>query len=197
MKRRLRESQKAELRRAMMETGLNLLQQQGFERTTIEEITSSVGVSKGTFYTYFNSKEDLVFAAIRQMQSGRQSELKEFLSHLPNARARVRAYFEGFCAWSEEHAELTWIWSMERFRRGKDGESRTGAVRAELIRVLHEGQELGEVSQERDPELISIDLQGIFFIHYVRWYHRETEQDLTDVVLPAIDQYLSGALTRT
>ncbi len=43
-----------------LDTALELFSQQGYERTTIQHIIDAMGVSKGAFYHYFQSKEDLV-----------------------------------------------------------------------------------------------------------------------------------------
>ncbi len=41
-------------------TALNLFYQKGYEKTTIKDIIDSMGVSKGAFYHYFTSKEDII-----------------------------------------------------------------------------------------------------------------------------------------
>ncbi|MCD8097382.1 MAG: TetR/AcrR family transcriptional regulator [Lachnospiraceae bacterium] len=38
----------------------NLIKEQGFENVTIDEIAAEAGVAKGSFYTYFKRKEDVV-----------------------------------------------------------------------------------------------------------------------------------------
>jgi len=43
-----------------LDTALELFSQRGYEKTTIQHIIDAMGVSKGAFYHYFQSKEDLV-----------------------------------------------------------------------------------------------------------------------------------------
>lgn len=51
----------AEVRRdELLETALVLFLANGYEHTTVEQITDAVGVAKGTFYHYFTSKQDLL-----------------------------------------------------------------------------------------------------------------------------------------
>jgi AcrR family transcriptional regulator len=53
----------AEQRRAdLLEAGRDLFLAQGLAATSLEEITSRAGVSKGLFYLYFRSKDDLLVA---------------------------------------------------------------------------------------------------------------------------------------
>jgi TetR/AcrR family transcriptional regulator, transcriptional repressor for nem operon len=53
----------AEQRRAdLLEAGLELFLAKGLAATSLEDITSRAGVSKGLFYLYFGSKDDLLLA---------------------------------------------------------------------------------------------------------------------------------------
>jgi TetR/AcrR family transcriptional regulator, transcriptional repressor for nem operon len=53
----------AEQRRAdLLEAGRTLFLSKGVAATSLEDITSRAGVSKGLFYTYFQSKDDLLQA---------------------------------------------------------------------------------------------------------------------------------------
>lgn len=46
-------------KRKIFETSMNLFAQKGYEATSIEEITSVVGVAKGTLYYHFSSKDEI------------------------------------------------------------------------------------------------------------------------------------------
>lgn len=51
----------ADVRRGeLLDTALALFLANGYERTSVEQITSAVGVAKGTFYHYFRTKSDLL-----------------------------------------------------------------------------------------------------------------------------------------
>jgi AcrR family transcriptional regulator len=56
----LRERKKLETRRALIDAAIDLSSQHGFDRTTVEDIADSVGVSPRTFHRYFARKEDAV-----------------------------------------------------------------------------------------------------------------------------------------
>ncbi|MDE7308633.1 MAG: TetR/AcrR family transcriptional regulator [Lachnospiraceae bacterium] len=51
----------AETRKKLVEAAKTIICDKGLTNTQIEEITDACGVSKGTFYTYFKRKEDIVF----------------------------------------------------------------------------------------------------------------------------------------
>ncbi len=46
-------------KRKIFETSMNLFATKGYDATSIEEITSVVGVAKGTLYYHFSSKEEI------------------------------------------------------------------------------------------------------------------------------------------
>ena len=46
-------------KRKIFETSMRLFSEKGYDATSIEEITATVGVAKGTLYYHFTSKEEI------------------------------------------------------------------------------------------------------------------------------------------
>ena len=46
-------------KRKIFETSMKLFAEKGYDATSIEEITATVGVAKGTLYYHFGSKEEI------------------------------------------------------------------------------------------------------------------------------------------
>ena len=61
------------------EAALEIFARRGFESTTMDEIASESGVSKGTIYLYFPSKEDLLVASIEHRIRENQSKVLPLL----------------------------------------------------------------------------------------------------------------------
>lgn len=55
-----RRAQAEETRKKLFATAVKLIQRKGYYQTTVSEICKEAGVSKGTFYVHYKSKEDIV-----------------------------------------------------------------------------------------------------------------------------------------
>ena len=53
----LRAKNRKDKKRRLLDQGLHLIAQKGLNQCTIEDITKTAGVAKGTFFTHFSSKE--------------------------------------------------------------------------------------------------------------------------------------------
>lgn len=102
----LRARKKRLAQTALEEAGLRLFQQQGYEQTSIHEITDAAMMSPRTFFRYFSSKEDLLFAptqaaldeGIRYLQQVSSTEspraaLTTIFTHLAGLYQQQRSKF--------------------------------------------------------------------------------------------------------
>ena len=65
----------------LLDAALNLFVEKGFAATRVEEVAARAGVSKGTLFLYFSSKEELLKAVVRENISGHFKEWNdEFLA---------------------------------------------------------------------------------------------------------------------
>ena len=63
----------------LLDAALDLFVEKGFAATRAEEVAARAGVSKGTLFLYFPTKEELFKAVVRENISGRFAEwMKEF-----------------------------------------------------------------------------------------------------------------------
>jgi TetR/AcrR family transcriptional regulator len=61
----------------LLDAALDLFVEKGFAATRVEEVAARAGVSKGTLFLYFQSKEELLKAVVRENISGRFREWNE------------------------------------------------------------------------------------------------------------------------
>jgi TetR/AcrR family transcriptional repressor of nem operon len=53
-----------ETKRKLVDAGMNLMRAHGFNATTVDEICAAAGVTKGGFFHYFKSKDEIAKAAL-------------------------------------------------------------------------------------------------------------------------------------
>lgn len=57
----LRERKKLKTKEAIQRAAMRLIEKQGYEETTVEDIAAAAEISPSTFFNYFPTKEDVVF----------------------------------------------------------------------------------------------------------------------------------------
>ena len=81
----LRERKKARTRAAIREHALRLFREQGYQRTTVEQIAAAAEVSPSTFFRSFPTKEDLV------LQDDMDTRMLEAVERQPTGLSPVAA----------------------------------------------------------------------------------------------------------
>lgn len=77
-----------------MAAAIGLFVQKGMEKTTLSDILNAAEISKGTFYHYFKSKDDLLNSIIMKVNSKLVSPMKGILNDESlDAPAKITAWF--------------------------------------------------------------------------------------------------------
>src|SRR5919112_2009643 len=80
--------------------------ERGFSDSSIVGITQRAGVALGTFYTYFDSKEALFNALVRDMSEQVRDSVGPALAGAPNAFDAARDGLELFLRFAREHRHI-------------------------------------------------------------------------------------------
>lgn len=73
----------------LLDAALDLFVEKGFAATRAEEVAARAGVSKGTLFLYFQSKEDLFKAVVRENISGHFKEWNETFDNFKGTSAEM------------------------------------------------------------------------------------------------------------
>ncbi len=148
----------------LLEAGMTVMFEKGYTNTGIQEVLSSVGVPKGSFYHYFESKEDFALKIIRNVEENYVISLNGFLRDPAlTPVARLRKLCE------TKKTDL----AEQRCRRGclignlsQEMADQSEALRLELARVMgrwrdiyaaciDEGQNCGEINKKMTPTVLA------------------------------------------
>jgi AcrR family transcriptional regulator len=83
------EHEKDMVREAMFTQGIELIRKKGVKRITVEDITSATHIGKGSFYSYYNSKEELLYSIIKKSESRMFERVEAVLSENTNLNERL------------------------------------------------------------------------------------------------------------
>ena len=76
------------MREKILNTATQLFIQKGSEKTSMQDIAQTAGISKGAIYHHFKSKDEIVFAVIRSRQELMEEEMKQWLKATENLTGR-------------------------------------------------------------------------------------------------------------
>lgn len=85
------EQEKGIISQRLLEQGYKLFSAYGLKKTNIEEIAKAAGISKGAFYGFYDSKEELFMDVIEETEVRVRKELLAVID-LPGPSPRARLY---------------------------------------------------------------------------------------------------------
>lgn len=147
-----------ETKRKLISTALELLREKGFEAINVEDITKKAGVAKGTFYTYFKRKEDIVLD-ISRVPFGEIVEELKTMKEMPIIE-QLQYYFHRFMECVESCGINTcrqWtkdVLDPKNVPDNKDGKKWYYDFTM-LKEILEEAVKNGELKEETPIELLT------------------------------------------
>ena len=144
----LRERKKRATRAAIHDAGMRLFAEQGFARTTVDQIAEAADVSRATVFHYFPTKEDIVFGDAPAAVDA----LAEALRDRPAIPA-VREWLGGLAGWIEPDLVL----QLRLMREVPAVGARRLRLYGDFERVLADALE-GELGERLPAELAATAL---------------------------------------
>jgi AcrR family transcriptional regulator len=96
----------AQIRSDLLAAAERMLGQKGFERTTINDITSEAGLGFGTFYRYFPSKEEIYRELVSEGLDSLVDGIDARCDTTPDARERLRDVVREVVAFAAKRPDL-------------------------------------------------------------------------------------------
>jgi TetR/AcrR family transcriptional regulator, transcriptional repressor for nem operon len=122
-----------EVRRRLLQAGLDLVHARGFAASGVKDITDAAGVPKGSFYAYFPSKEALAEAILEHYWSDIQTRLLPILDDDGSARERITRFFH---ALTDDHEAEDFLLGCLIGQMSLELSGSSERVRAELLSIL-------------------------------------------------------------
>ena len=190
------EREKALIRAKLLEKGRELFATYGVKKTNIEELTSAAGISKGAFYLFFDSKEELFFELLEQFEADFKANLFRgaACSDAP-PRQRVRTLLKEALAVWKTNALFTHFGRADYehlLRKLPEEKIAAHAQRDDMSagELIAEWARAG-VAIERDPRLVSNLMRALFLLTL---HEQELDADIYPVMLDVLVDLVAGYL---
>lgn len=191
-----RERKKSATREKLAAAAYELFKSQGYHSTSIDQITETADVGRGTFYNHFPSKEAIVPYLIDwETDMAREREWPHILG-LPDVREQLAYSLRGWCAWVEANRDLVevylrvtvadQVWEATRYSDENGFERYVG-------QIIALGQESGEIRHRARAQDLARYLTAMLFVPLVRW-HLEPGFILAEGAAEVLDVFLAGAV---
>lgn len=151
----LRERKKRRTRDALLHAALDLFTTQGYERTTVDEITDAVEVSQRTFFRYFPGKEEAALAIEEIAEAHFLRAVRERPPCEPPLEALRQAVLEGWETMNEAIASVVPVETYLRMFRVI--ESTPVLLAAHLRRAVETEEALARLLAEREGVDVETD----------------------------------------
>ncbi|WP_246943981.1 TetR/AcrR family transcriptional regulator [Bacillus pinisoli] len=184
------------MKERITEQSIRLFEKKGFTETSIQDIVDSLGVTKGTFYYYFSSKEELLMdihiSYINDLNAQQELILGDttknckeklydivymLIKNIELDGPSARVFFREMRNLSEEHLSEI-IPKRDRFRLNLQG-------------LLDEGKDKGEFTQNLKSDIVAFGILGIANWSY-QWFNpsgKTSDQEVTNIF---VDMILQG-----
>ena len=176
-----------------------LFAEHGYESTSVQDVVSAAGVTKGAMYHYFDSKDALLYEIYHRLLAMQADQLEQIAAGpgAPSHRLRLAAVDVVETTAANLDEAIVFFRSQHLLAADKQK-----LVRAERRRyherfrdLVIEGQQAGEFRPQADPDLVV----NYFFgsVHHLgTWFHPGGPLTATSVGESYADLLLSGLTPR-
>jgi AcrR family transcriptional regulator len=193
----LRERKKADLKRRIADTALQLMRELGYERATVDEIVRRVDVSQPTFYKYYPSKDAIL---LEHGMTGFAALLTEEVARGGSVTTRMRRFLQRVARQMSSDRELWYAIAISNAYNPirdpellKSSQASTRVVEA----AIAQGQRDGEFTQAYTARRLASLLEGVVFRVCLEWGANFPQRHaLTGALDEGFDLFLRAASPR-
>lgn len=166
--------------------------EQGYHPTSVSEIVQGLGVGKGVFYWYFDSKEQLFLEILKEAQTEVRRKQREAIGDEDDPVKKIELGLRASMEWAarhREHNELIQFAATEStflnaLRRGQE------VAVADVVKHVKEAMAQGRI-RDADPDVVAHAMVGVV-AHLTRVFIYERGEPADVVAEHAIAFCLEG-----
>lgn len=150
-------------KRKIFETSMKLFAEKGYDATSIEEITATVGVAKGTLYYHFSSKEEifnfLVEEGIKLLQNSIDIKTAKFSNYIDKLKAIVLIQIKVVVKY-EDLITILLSQFLGNEARNQKCQMHIFEYIQKIEKIVEDGIQLGQIKQG-NAQVIASEIYGL------------------------------------
>jgi TetR/AcrR family transcriptional regulator, cholesterol catabolism regulator len=188
------------MRHEILRNSIRLFVRNGFNATTVQEITDSVGVSKGAFYWYFKSKDELLNTIIEDFERTFIDELiRTVLESEGNSLHKLRhahKYATDFAASNRDLCIGFMTMAAEMVGSKTEAETKIKSIYAKYQKfheiLIDEGKTQGLIREDIPTGAIAHVVNAIHNGSLLEWYLYHGEIDAREFAIAYREVIFNG-----
>jgi AcrR family transcriptional regulator len=184
-------------RQQILDESARLFAERGYHPTSVAEIVDSLGVGKGVFYWYFESKEDLFLEILASSAQDLRRRQQAAIGDEPDPLRRIELGIRASLQWFRDHRHL---FNLSQFAATE--ERFAAALRQndavaidDITRHLKEAMATGGLPDDQDPDMLAHALVGATR-HLARTYLYHGDEPVELVADVAVRFVMAGLTAR-
>jgi len=149
----------------VLDAAVDLFARQGYDATSVAQVINRAGVTKGGFYHYYASKEELLYEVYGDLIARQLAALEQILAQRLRPADTLRALIGDLVESTAASAQRALVFWRELNRLDDD---RTVQYRRDrrryhdaVVRLVRKGQAAGEFSHVASAEIVAFTIFGL------------------------------------
>ena len=180
-------------RRRLLEAAEEVFAEHGYHDASIVKITEACGVAQGTFYLYFESKQQVFDELVLDLNRRVRRAMSEGAAAGTTRAERERGGFAGYFRFTSEHPALYRIIRQAEIVSPHILHQHYERIAEGYVAGLQAAMDDGEIT-DGDPEVLAWILMGIGEIVGMRWILWGETDAVPDHVFDQMYEFLSRGM---
>lgn len=196
----LREQKKRKTKAAIIEAAVTLFGERGYENTTIAALAETAGVGKGTIYSYFRSKNEILLAFCEGELAYIHEEIRLKLTPEASLQDKMLLLFISEFRYVTKNKEFGRTLMREMIFPRELMVQHSRKIEDQFIgmfiRIFKEAQEQGQLRRDLEMIMLCGHFYGMYMMALSAWYsgRLQSEDDVRESLKMMFEQALTGLL---
>jgi AcrR family transcriptional regulator len=181
------------IEKRLIESAIKLFTDRGYKKTKVSDITKEADVGTGTFYNYFNTKDDIFLEIYLMRHDEMKKEMTKLISEDGEAINIIENVLRSFLKRMKEDPILRMFLNKDthhKYRKGYDSKRKKDKFEYayELFQpYFKKWQETGQINPEVDLRILLTSFDSIFYVElYKEDIGKEYFPEVIDFIIEGI-----------